>query len=174
MTPSAHDPGRRGVSGCLIVVFLPFLFGGVAGAAILGQQVIGWFGARKFVAAECLIERAELRIVGSDGPGYEVHADYRYSVAGRGYTGHRVHFGWGRDSGEFRPRLFEDIERHRLEGRPYPCFVDPSDPTASLLNRDFRFDVVGLSAVFVVVFGGVAVFGLKAAFSGARRRSDFP
>jgi len=136
--------------------------------------MIGWLGARDLVNAECVIDRAELRIVGSDGPGYEVHADYRYTVAGRNYVGHRVHFGWGRDNGEFHLRLFEELERHRTEGRAYPCFVDPTDPTVSLLNRDFRFDIVGLSAVFVVIFGGVAVFGMKAAFSGARRRSDFP
>jgi Protein of unknown function (DUF3592) len=170
----ARDPGRGRASGCLLLVFLPFLLGGIGGAAIFGQHLIGWFGARSLVAAECVIARAELRIVGSDGPGYEVHADYRYTVAGHDYLGHRVHFGWGFDSGEFHPRLFEELERHRTAGLPYPCFVDPTDPTVSLLNRDFRFDVVGLSAVFVVIFGGVAAFGMKAAFSGARRRSDFP
>lgn len=160
--------GRRWGIGCFTAISLPFALGGVLGGAVLVQHLHGWLTTRGYVSARCTIDFVTLHEMGTDEPGYEVLARYRYPFGGREFMGTRTHFGWGGDSGDFHRRLYEDMEAHRLSGEPMPCFVDPGHPEQSVINRDLRLDMVALSAAFLLIFGGIGLAGLRLAWTSAR------
>jgi hypothetical protein len=162
--------GRLWGAGCFTALSVPFAVGGVLGAAVLVQHLFGWVTTRGYVPAQCVIDHAELKEAGGDGPGYEALTRYHYAFGGRTFAGARAHFGWGGDSFAFHRELYESLEAHRRSGAAMACFVDPAHPEHSVINRDFRFGLAGLGTVFAVIFGGVGFAGLRLAWDSLRRR----
>jgi len=161
--------GRLWGAGCFTAISFPFAVGGLFGAAVLAQHLFGWASTRGYVPAQCLIDYAELQDRGGDGPAHEALTRYHYTFGGRAFTGARAHVAWGGDSGAFHRDLYESLEAHRRSGAAMACFVDPAHPEKSVINRDFRLDIVALSAAFAVIFGGLGFAGLRLAWGSVRR-----
>ena len=117
------------------------------------------------------IVRAELKVVhGRKSSSYQTIAEYTYEFGGRQYKGSRVGLSGGADNmGSFQQKAYAELSGYRKSGKPFRCFVNPSQPDQALLYRDLRWEMAALQMVFVLVFGGVG-FGLLIGGAVALRR----
>ena len=101
----------------------------------------------------------------SDTTTYEAFATYTYSIDGRRYQGNRVSLDSGRDNiGSYQQDIGNRLRSARSSGKNIQVFVDPHNPSASIIDPDVRLPLVGLKLVFMLVFGGVGLGLLIAAW----------
>ncbi len=165
-------------SGCGILFLLPFAAVGIGAACMVAWHISSCWAAQSWVEQPCAIVRADLKRSGGGkgGPTFSVEADYQYEFGNQPFTGNRVWFGSGSDNiGNFHQRVYDELNDHRLRGRPFRCFVDPSDPSSSVLYRDVRIEMLWFESIFVLLFGGFGVGGLCAVayvIRATRRMND--
>ncbi|HWB61609.1 MAG TPA: DUF3592 domain-containing protein [Chthoniobacteraceae bacterium] len=103
--------------------------------------------------------------------------DVHYSTATTGRNGFTTRIVQGKYSYSYNGRIYES-ERLTIHGYPadfydrlkqakdtggnVPCFVDPQDPTLSVLNRNFAIWDKFLLAIGALIFLGMGVYSLKA------------
>lgn len=153
--------GSKSGMGCAGLFLLPFALVGVFTAGQLVTQVWEWRSAQSWVERPCWIDRAELKVDrDEDGTSYQTEADYRYEFDNRPFKGSRVWLRSGFDNiGDFQCRVHRELQEHQTAGRPFRCFVNPSDPNASVLYREFRWEMLIFQLVFVLAFGGIGIGG---------------
>lgn len=148
--------------GCLTLFALPFAAVGV-GMGIWALVIIGQsLRARSWVEVPARILQSDLEAHSDSegGTSYKATARYEYEYLGRTRQGTRISFHGGSDNiGSFQKRVAGELERYRREGKPFPCRVNPADPTESVLYPQVRLEMLGFQMVFVLAFGG-AGFGL--------------
>ena len=69
---------------------------------------------------------------------YKAKATYSYEFQGQPYTGDRVTLHVGGDSTSAESEIYRQIEQSRASGQPFRCYVDPADPSQSILFRELR------------------------------------
>ena len=151
--------GSKTGYGCLILFALPFALVGIGCLIGVGSTLWSWLSAQQWEEVPAKIIEAELvSNSGSKSTTYSVKASYKYDYKGTSYTGTRVSFSTGSDNiGDFHQRTSAELIEHRDSGEPFHCFVDPSDPSKSVLYRDLRYGPLLMLGVFGLVFGGVGI-----------------
>ena len=164
--PISEGGSKSSGSGCGIVVGLVFaciglgiLFAGIA-PALFALDTMTW------QETPCQILTAHLDESDSDdGTKYRADFTYSYQFDGKKYVG-------GRDSvtETFRRRnVARKLLRSLPVGTETVCYVDPNDPSESVLDRSFPVGhVLGLS-LFGMMFGG---FGSLFAYISYKARRD--
>ncbi|PTN38958.1 DUF3592 domain-containing protein [Desulfonatronum sp. SC1] len=111
------------------------------------------------------------RLGSMHGVTYRTVAEYRYSVDGASHVGDRVGIQPSKYSdsiGDYHQRMYEKLRRAQRSGE-VQVWVNPDDPTESVLDREIRWEVVrflgGFGSAFVVA-------GLLFIVVGLRRFSD--
>lgn len=95
---------------------------------------------------------------GDDSDTYEAYAEYRYSYAGRTYAGHRVGIASGGDNiGDYQQDIGRNLAAAYSRGEAIFVYVDPAEPSSSVIDRGVRWGLIGFKMIFVVVFGGFGV-----------------
>jgi len=157
----SHKSGSLG-AGCLILFALPFAGVGMFMGGWTVKTLWDYTEMRAWQEVPCTILEAKLESHSDSDGGttYEATARYRYTFNGREHTGTRVSLDSGADNiGSFQQDAHEELSRHRRERRPFRCFVNPDDPSESVLYRELRFGLLAFKMLFALVFGGVG-FGL--------------
>ncbi|WP_331351840.1 DUF3592 domain-containing protein [Cellvibrio sp. UBA7671] len=129
----------------LFLSILPNLF--------VWQQMKSW----PQVSAE--LQHAELVIDNSgDSSTYSPKARYLYQYQGKHYTGERVSIMEGSDNiGDFQYNLAYVLKEAWRQQQSVPAWVNPSNPTEAVLNRDMHWGMVGFQMIFVVMFGSIGI-----------------
>lgn len=149
-------------AGCLILFALPFAGVGIFMGGWAAKTLWDYAGMRAWQEVPCTVLETKLESHSDSDGGttYEATARYRYTFDGRQYTGTRVALDSGADNiGSFQRDAHEELKRHRDQGRPFRCFVNPADPAESVLYRELRFGLLAFKMLFALIFGGVG-FGL--------------
>lgn len=95
---------------------------------------------------------------GDDSNTYQATARYTYRYQMLDYTGERVAIMGGSDNiGDFQQQLAAQLSSALQNQQPVPAWVNPTDPTDAVLNRDLRWSMLGFKLIFVLVFGGVGI-----------------
>ncbi|RKX37532.1 MAG: hypothetical protein DRP64_17030 [Verrucomicrobia bacterium] len=96
-----------------------------------------------------------------DGTTYSVYIAYRYEVGGVEYLGDKYTFMGGSSSGH---ESKTEIVRQYPEGRRFSVYVDPANPSESVIHREFTsMMLLGLiPLVFSIVGIGIMVAGFRA------------
>ena len=151
-------------TGCAILFLLPFACVGLFMAGLMGRQLWFWHAASQWTERPCELTVVKLEVKpGDDAPTYLTTAEYRYEFANRQYEGSTVSFSSGSDNvGSFHQRVYDELELCRSQGRPFHCFVNPADPSQSVLYRDLRPEMLLFYMIFVLAFGGIGIGGLTA------------
>lgn len=152
----------RGGAGCLVLFFLVFLlFGGGFLYGFFVRPVLGILAAKNWPEVPCTILTSEVKTHrGSDGNTYSVAITYAYEFDGRDYESSRYHFLGGSSSGHARKQAVVD----RLPpGTRTVCYVNPADPSQSVLERGLTPDLwFGLIPLVFVLIGAVgSVYGFR-------------
>ncbi|MEE8526721.1 MAG: DUF3592 domain-containing protein [Thermoanaerobaculia bacterium] len=124
------------MSGCVAVGFFGIfaLAGGAAFYFLSWLPLSNVIAARGWTARNCEVvssQVAENR--DSDGSTYRVDIRYRYQVEWETYEGDRYNFSVGSSSGYDSKR--KAVDAHP-PGSETTCYVDPDDPTRSVINRE--------------------------------------
>jgi len=89
---------------------------------------------------------------------YRVEATYAYEVAGKRHIGNRVSLDTGSDNiGSFHQKTFARLDACRKRNEPTACWVNPSDPTDSILIRKPRPEMILFFQLFAFAFGGAGL-----------------
>ena len=129
------------------------------------------------------IDRAELvRHSSSDGDSYEVEADYHFDFAGGQYRSSAVAVDSMADSSRDRHnRRYKRLSRYLGREGGYKGWVDPEDPTRSLLIREIDWGKVALLGLMGLLFAGVgigliigAAIGAKSVKQEQQRKTEHP
>jgi len=149
-----------GGSGCLALFALPFAGVGVGMLWLAIPTVAQSRAAAEWVETPCKILSAEMEVSrGSDSTSYKCVARYSYQFNGRGYESERVSFSKGSDNiGSFQQDCLKTIRARKRAGTSI-CYVNPDEPSSSVIFRGVRWGMIGFYMIFVLTFGGVG-FGL--------------
>lgn len=164
---------KRVGAGCLVLFALPFL--GVGGFMTYRfvSGIVTWNSAAHWAETTADLDKLVLkRNKGDGGATYRIEAEYRYQYNGRDYTGHRVGLFSGADNvSNYHQRLHAKLESLRNRQQPVPCYVNPANPSQSLLDRKMRVGLLTFHIPFVLCFTGAGVGMIAAAVRQVRRNS---
>lgn len=175
---------QSGPGGCLIAGFFGLfaLAGGIAFYFLTWLPIANILDAKSWAPAQCVIVSSRVaENHSSDGSTYAVEITYTYEVDWQTYQGDRYDFSTGSSSGYAAKA--EIVEAHP-PGTEVDCYVDPEDPTRSVINRSpggylwwglfpLPFLAVGLGglAFFLVFKQREAKAGPRRDASGVRARA---
>ena len=93
---------------------------------------------------------------GDDSDTYEAYASYTYVIDGKIYTGDRVTLSGGGDNiGDYQQDIGRNLQR--AIGDVMMIYVDPTNPSDSIIDRGIRWGLLGFKSIFLFVFGGVGL-----------------
>lgn len=86
---------------------------------------------------------------------YGVEVRFRYTAAGQEYRGQRasLHIGNGNASLYYQ-QLGARLEAAQRTGTPVPVWVNPAQPTESIVDRSLRPGLLALQLGLALAFGG--------------------
>ncbi|MFO0429331.1 MAG: DUF3592 domain-containing protein [Planctomyces sp.] len=155
--------------GCATFFLLPFALAGTAVLYLGVSQIREARVTSTWAETPAWIDRAELIInSGGEGTTYSTRAEYRYEWKQKEYHGNRVWLSERSDSGSFHSQIINELQSSQQAGRRFRCFVNPDNPSESILYRDLRYDLLLIYALFGVVFGGIGFGGLYGLFLAGR------
>ena len=163
-------------AGCLILFALPFAGVGVFMGGWSAMTLLDYTRMQGWQEVPCTILETELEEHSGDegGTTYEVKARYRYTFNGRQHTGNRVSLDTGGDNiGSFHQDVHAELQQHRQQRRPFRCFVNPGEPSESVLYRELRFGLLVFKVGFALAFGGAGLgLIIGGAFAGRKATAE--
>ncbi len=110
---------------------------------------------------------------GDDSDTYEAFATYSYSVDGRQYQGDRISLSSGGDNiGSYQEDFGRSLRSAASSDESILVFVDPQNPSNSIIDRGVRWGLTGFKSIFLFVFGGVGLGLLIAAWRAPREKDS--
>ncbi|MHC4325349.1 MAG: DUF3592 domain-containing protein [Planctomycetota bacterium] len=143
----------------LFLFALPFFGVGVwMGYSIAATLNDAW-QMREWVAVEGSLSRAGYEThSGDDSNTYEVYAQYSYEFGGQRYTNNRVAIAGGADNiGDYQQDMGRHLSGIKNRGELITVYLDPDDPSESILDRSVRWGLIGFKSIFLFTFGGVGL-----------------
>ena len=159
---------KRG-GGCGSFLFgLVFVVVGAGLMFVMGARpMIQVVRAHSWIETPCHITSSTLEVnSSSDGTTYRVAITYEYEFAGHNYRGDRYDFSFGSSSGRDGK---QEAVRSYPAGSDRMCFVNPGEPTESVLNRNL--DWYMLWGLFGLPFFAAGLFVIIASRRAGRRRA---
>lgn len=140
------------IGSCFFLPALLLLFISTFPGLIDWQRMSHWPSVPATLTSASLdIKRTE------NGNQFQAIARYRYHVGSQTYTNDRVAIVDSADSmGNFQKNLSRKLRRALNGGSMVPAYYNPSEPQDSVLNRDFRPEIILMESVIAVV---VALLG---------------
>lgn len=152
---------KRRRSSLFIKIFsLPFLAFGIWSLFSIAMDLSLWFESGGWDRVPAQILHLELKRFSSSkgAPTHKVVAHYRYEWKGVPQEATRVSLRTTSDNvGDHQRKLHQRLKHAKERGASVKAWVDPDDPTRSLLDRELRGEMLVFNGIFVLVFGG---FGL--------------
>ena len=119
----------------------------------------GW----RDVPAEILAVQLEESPADGQGAFHRIAAEYAYVWEGRRHIGTRVSLFEGNDTiGSFHADAVAELQAHMRDKRPFPCRVNPANPSESVLYDTLRPELLAFAGVFFIlsVLGVFVIAGI--------------
>ena len=174
--PARPKAKNKGGTKFLIFFGIPFALVGLVMVYLVSRALIDRSRMQSWAEVPAQIEHAALETHDdSDSTTYKAVARYTYEFAGRTYTGTRVGLVGGSDNlGSYQQTKAAELKAYMESGKPFRCYVDPEDPSESILYPELRFFHLAMFSLMALLFGG-AGFGMMigglAANRAAKRES---
>ncbi len=153
--------------GCALFGFFGLFFsaGCIAFFFTFVRPAFQVFAAAGWAETPCVIKTSEVRTHSdSDGTTYSVHMEFEYFVNGERHRSDRYSF--STVSSGSRAGKQRIVDRYPA-GSETVCYVDPDDPTAAVINRDFDAGI--WFGLFPLIFVAVGLGGFVFAGWAVRR-----
>jgi len=160
---SISQTASRGKAYKAIILFglLFVVVGGAVFVPLTALPAIRFVASMSWEPTPCTIVNSRLRSWSTDdGTSYRADVLYQYQSGGRDWTSNRVVFFGFVNSGRDAARAI--LDRHP-DGAADSCWVNPKDPSKSVLERKLRpHHLIGLAPlVFVIIGWALAYAGWK-------------
>ena len=110
---------------------------------------------------------------GDDSDTYEAYATYAYEYFGQTFTGDRVGLSAGADNiGDYQRDTGNYLSGMLSSGQSITVWVNPDNPTESIIDPSLRWGLIGFKSIFLFVFGGVGLGLLIAIWRSPRKRDE--
>jgi len=165
---------RRNV---LVVLFgLPFFGFGVGfGCFVVWPELALWLDAKSWqhTEGELLSYRLNTTESSEGGTTYSISARFRFEVSGHTYESSRYGVHSGNDNiGNYHQQQYQHLQRIERNQSPLAVWYDPADPTQAVVDRDLRWGLMLMQAVFAVVFALVGLAMMGFGWFGKDRPAD--
>jgi len=140
----------------LLLFSLPFLGVGLWMSWSIGSNLYDASKMRNWVPVEARLQAAGYETHdGDDSDTYRAYALYDYEYAGQHYSNDRVGISGGADNiGDYQRETGLRLQRALSRHEPITVFVDPGNPSESVIDRQPRWGMIGFKSIFLIVFGG--------------------
>ena len=149
------------MKGRIIVTLfaLPFFAVGVWMLWSVSSNLVEAFQMRDWVQVEARLSSAGYRThTGDDSDTFEAYATYSYAYEGQTYSGDRVSITKGADNiGDYQRDTGRSLSRALASGAAILVYIDPEEPSNSIIDRGVRWGLLGFKSIFLFVFGGVGL-----------------
>jgi hypothetical protein len=153
---------------------LPFILISAGTGWILYAEYRDYRTAQNWIEIPAQIRRVEMT-TGVRNNVRETKAEYDYELGERRFHGSRVTIYSGSDNlGDFQIRAFRELKHYADSGKPFRCYVDPKDPSESVIYREFRQEIFILLLVCTTGFGLFGVGLLIIVMLGGHNRQLVP
>ncbi len=148
----------------LFLFALPFASFGTWMLWLVGSELSDAWVMRSWEPVSAELERAGVETRrGDDSDTYLAYASYRYTYAFVSYTGDRVSLSsWADNIGNYQRDIGRRLADALARGEAIEIWVDPNEPSSSIIDREPRWGLIAFKSVFVLLFGGVG-YGLAIA-----------
>jgi hypothetical protein len=145
-----------GNRGCIVAFLSVFLLVGIGLSFIFVTPALKVLKARSWPAVPCTILSSEVGVhQGDDSDTYSVDVSYSYTFQGQDHKSDRYQFLRGSTGGR---QAKERIVRRLPPLTRTVCYVNPDDPSESVLNRDLGSEYIfGLFPLAFVAAALVAI-----------------
>jgi hypothetical protein len=145
----------------LFAVVFALGFGAVGAFALhtLAGQLSGWWQARSWQPVSATVVSAELKTSSGESTSYKALARYRYVVDGQTHEGNRIDLG-GASNNAWHQEQYARLKHALSAQRPIEVWIDPADPTHSVVDRDLRLRDLVLMVPFATLFPMVSIGAL--------------
>ena len=151
------DAGTHAVGARVLAIAIPVMATAWIIVAVVQVAVplMRCLGAGDWVATPCSIDATAMSIVDIKGvPFYAPVIDYSYRAGGEPHQSETIDFSaWTITTAATQQKLIDD---HAV-GFAATCYVDPRDPTRSVLTRSLRFSPLD---ALLLLFGACVVGGM--------------
>ena len=153
----------------LALFAMPFAAAGLGILLFMTAPIVyDWARMQAWQSVPAQVDSATLQTHKSSkgGASYSVSTRYRYQVAGVEYTGNRASITTRADNiGSFQEQLGYRLQGAERTGEPVPVWVNPAQPSESIVDRSLRPGLLALQLGLALVFGA---FGGNIVFWMAR------
>jgi len=152
---------------------LPFFGIGVWMGYSAGANLVDTWQMKQWVQVQGTLTRAGYEThSGDDSDTYEAYADYTYVVNGQQYSNDRVGISAGADNiGDYQQDMGRYLSGIRNRGENIVIFVNPDNPSDSIIDPTVRWGMIGFKSIFLFTFGGVGL-GLMILIFRAPKEKD--
>ena len=144
----------------LISLFaLPFFGVGVWMLYSVSSTFVDAFQMQDWVQVEARLRRGGYETHhGDDSNTYEAYASYIYDFQGQTFIGDRVGLFSGSDNiGDSQREIGRNLSNAHSRGESILVYVNPEEPSDSIIDRGIRWGMIGFKSIFLFVFGGVGL-----------------
>lgn len=138
---------------------LPFFGVGVWMLWSVSNEFFDAYQMQSWMRVEARLSSAGYRThSGDDSDTYEAYARYSYTFQGKAYVGSRVSIASGADNiGDYQRDIARELSGAQARGNAIVVYVDPKEPSNSIIDRGIRWGLIGFKSIFLFVFGGVGL-----------------
>jgi len=143
----------------LFLFALPFFGVGVWMGYSAGANLADAWQMKQWVPVQGTLTRAGYDThSGDDSDTYEAYADYTYVVNGQQYSNSRVGISGGADNiGDYQQDMGRHLSGIRNRGESIVIYVNPEQPSESIIDPNVRWGMIGFKSIFLFTFGGVGL-----------------
>ena len=156
----------------LLLFALPFFGVGVWMGYSIGSNLIDAWQMQQWTPVDAVLHRAGYEThSGDDSNTYKAYAEFSYSYGGQQYLNDRVAISGGGDNiGDYQQDLGRRLGGVMGRGESVTVYVNPADPSDSIVDPTIRWGLLGFKAIFFFVFGGVGLGLLIATFRAPKEK----
>ncbi len=155
------------------LIALPFLGFGVWLGWAIGSTFHDAWQMRSWQPTPATLISAGYTTSRGETDTWEAYAEYSYEFDGQVYVGNRVAIGSGSDNvGSYQRDMGNRLSGALSRGETITVWVDPNNPRDSIIDRDIRWAMVAFRLIAAIVFGGVGLWLLVAAFLAPRKKEE--
>jgi len=158
----------------LFLFALPFFGVGVWMGYSIGSNLIDAWQMQQWTPVDAVLHRAGYEThSGDDSDTYKAYAEYSYAYGGQTYLNDRVAISGGGDNiGDYQQDLGRRLGGVMGRGESVTVYVNPADPSDSIIDPTIRWGLLGFKAIFFLVFGGVGLGLMIATFRAPKEKDD--
>lgn len=137
----------------LMVFGAIFVFAGLSVGAAPVKDIASTVKARSWQATEAHMSSVELKTSYGESTTYKATGRYHYEWDGRRYTSTQLMFSAGSDSHfKYHDDFVRALQKAHRAGDPVPVWVNPKNPSESVLTRKPRWGKYWAQTVFCLIF----------------------